>query len=186
MTIAALIIWFAAVLAGLYMLAVWLIENDSASTETTASRLPAPVLFGHFALAFSGLVVWVAYLITDRPALAWTAFGLLVVIATLGATMFLRWIPVYREPGRAVPAPAPPAQAPTARLQSARVSSVPPAPFPSSRALAVPSPGEITLVPRHAAPTEGSFPVVVVAAHGLLGLSALILVLLAALGAGGS
>jgi hypothetical protein len=37
---AALITWFAAVLLGLYMLAVWLIENDVTDRAATPSRLP--------------------------------------------------------------------------------------------------------------------------------------------------
>ena len=95
--IAALITWFAAVLAGLYMLAVWLIEND-ATSGTAPSRLPPPVLFTHLFLAATGLLVWVAYLSLHRTALAWAACGVLLSIAALGLTMFARWIPVYRGP----------------------------------------------------------------------------------------
>jgi hypothetical protein len=43
MGFAALITWFIAILAGLYMLAVWLIENDITSCATP-SRLPAPIM----------------------------------------------------------------------------------------------------------------------------------------------
>lgn len=109
MGFAALITWFAAILAGLYMLAVWLIENDVTS-RTTTSRLPAVVVFSHLFLAATGFVVWVAYLALHRAALAWAACALLAGIATLGLTMFLRWIPVYR--GEVAPAaPADPAGA---------------------------------------------------------------------------
>ena len=40
MAFAALITWFAAVLLGLYMLAVWLIENDVTDRAAAPSRLP--------------------------------------------------------------------------------------------------------------------------------------------------
>jgi hypothetical protein len=60
-----------------------------------------PVIFGHLALAATGLTVWVTYLIFNRTTLGWTAVGILVAIALLGATMFARWIPVYRGPARA-------------------------------------------------------------------------------------
>jgi hypothetical protein len=101
------IIWFSTVLIGLYMLAVWLIENDVTSQGVSPSRLPVPVIFGHLGLAATGLGVWVAYLVLDQMVLAWTAIGILGAIAGLGATMFLRWIPVYRGPARAAsPAPA--------------------------------------------------------------------------------
>src|SRR5262249_26536626 len=147
--LAALTTWFGAVLAGLYMLTVWLIENDVTGRHAAPSQLPVPVILTHVLLAVTGLAVWVAYLILDRETLAWTAFGLLSVIALLGITMFARWIPVYREP-------APP----TALRQ------------PSWETRAVPA--------------EGNFPVAVVAAHGLLAGTTLVLVFLTALGVGGS
>ncbi len=144
----ALITWFVTALGGLYMLAVWLIENDVTGRGTSASRLPLPVILGHVFLAVSGLVVWVAYLLLDRDGLAWAAFYILLGIASLGFTMFARWIPVYRGPAVPVPAGA----------------------------------GEFA----REMPPEGNFPVVIVAAHGLFAGSTLTLVLLTALGVGGS
>jgi hypothetical protein len=99
MGFAVLITWFAAVLAGLYMLAVWLIENDVTGRGVRASRLPVPVVLGHLLLAVTGLGLWVTYLVMQQKKFAWAAIGVLVGIALLGFTMFLRWIPVYREPG---------------------------------------------------------------------------------------
>ena len=83
------------------MLAVWLIENDVTGEGVAPSRLPVPVIFVHLALAATGLTVWVTYLIFNRTTLGWAAVGILVAIALLGATMFARWIPVYRGPARA-------------------------------------------------------------------------------------
>ena len=144
MAFAALITWFAAVLLGLFMLAVWLIENDVTDRVAAPSRLPVVIIFTHLFLAAAGLAMWVVYLVLDRRVFAWTAIAILGVIAALGATMFLRWIPVYRGPARTA-APA----------QSAGGA--------------------------HAIPPEGNFPVVVVAAHGLLAVSTLVLALLTAL-----
>jgi len=144
---AALITWFAAVLAGLYMFTVWLIENDVTARRVAPSQLPVPVIFTHLVLAITGLILWAAYLILDRGALAWAAFGVLALIVLLGLTMFARWIPVYREPvqpGRQV----------------------------TERPLAVPA--------------ERNFPIMVVAGHGLLAATTLVLVLLTALGVGAS
>jgi hypothetical protein len=101
MGFATVITWFATVLMGLFMLAVWLIENDVTSHGVARSRLPVPIIFTHLGLAATGLSVWVAFLIFNRKSLAWTAVGILLAIAALGATMFLRWIPVYRGPARA-------------------------------------------------------------------------------------
>jgi hypothetical protein len=92
------ITWFVAILAGLYMLAVWLIEKDEAT-----------------------------------PRL-------------LGLTIFLRWIPVYRGPDQ-----------------------------PAGQ-----SEGAV-----HEIPAEGRFPVILVACHGLLAVTTLILVLLTALDVAG-
>ena len=108
MGFATVITWFATVLMGLFMLAVWLIENDVTGQGVARSRLPVPVIFTHLGLAATGLSVWVAFLIFNRKSLAWTAVGILVAIAVLGATMFLRWIPVYRGPAWSASLPQPP------------------------------------------------------------------------------
>src|SRR5262249_28099218 len=97
----ALIVWFVTLLPGLYMLTVWLIEND-VSDATSASNLPSPIIFTHVTLAVTGFGVWVSYLLSDRDFLAWTALALIGLVDLLGLAMFARWIPVYREP--AVPA----------------------------------------------------------------------------------
>ena len=148
MGFATVITWFATVLLGLFMLAVWLIENDVTGHGVAPSRLPVPVILAHLGLAATGLTVWVAFLVVSQKTLAWAAVGILGAIAVLGATMFARWIPVYRGPAR----PESPAQ-------------------PSTGMVAVPA--------------EGNFPVAVVAAHGLLAISTLVLALLTVLGSGG-
>ena len=108
MGFATVITWFGAVLLGLYMLAVWLIENDVTGRGVAPSRLPAPVVFAHLGLAATGLSVWVAFLIFNRKTLAWTAVGILGAVALLGLTMFARWIPVHRGPARPARPPQPP------------------------------------------------------------------------------
>ena len=166
MAYVALIAWFITALGGLYMLAVWLIENDATDQRHATSRLPLPVIVGHMSLAVTGLVVWVAYLLLDRRALAWTAVGILVAIALLGLTMFARWIPVYRTTG-----------AHAAPVRVARASS-----------LFDPAPAQATAIARvvYDTPPEGAFPLVVVLAHGTLAVSTVVLVVLTALGVGGS
>lgn len=174
----ALIIWFAAVLAGLYMFTVWLIENDVTARHTAPSQLPVPVIFTHLALAVTGLGVWAAYLILDRAALAWTAFGVLCLIALLGVTMFARWIPVYRNPGTASEAGKIPAYRDTATVGHSGQ-------HPLYGQTTAGRPGHVR-AETNAVPAEGNFPVAVVAIHGLLAGSTLVLVFLIALGVGGS
>ena len=93
MSLVALIIWFAAVVAGLCLLAIWLIEYDKADVD---SHLPRTMVSAHALLAVGGLVVWSAYLDGGTSGLAWTAVLILAVVAALGLTMAGRWIGVYR------------------------------------------------------------------------------------------
>ncbi len=182
MGFAALITWFAAVLAGLYMFTVWLIENDVTARNTAPSQLPVPVIFAHLVLAVAGLGVWVAYLVLDRETLAWAAFGVLCLIGLLGVTMFARWIPVYRDP-----APAAGGDQVAVYRDAARVGR--PGQYPVFGDTATAGrPGQIPVEvnPVQAVPAEGNFPVAVVAVHGLLAGSTLVLVFLTALGVGGS
>jgi hypothetical protein len=98
MGIAALISWLVTASGGLYMLVIWLIENEASDKGVTASRLPLPVVCGHALLAVGGLAVWIAYLLLDRAPLAWASVAILATAALLGSTMLARWIPVYRAP----------------------------------------------------------------------------------------
>lgn len=112
MHIAALITWLITALGGFYLLGTWIARG--ALREPGSSRLPVPVIFGHFLLAAAGLVVWIVYLAVGKSALAWTAFGLLVPVALLGLAMFARWLPTARDRRAVTPVGAPGAAAPAA------------------------------------------------------------------------
>jgi hypothetical protein len=165
MRFVALIVWFVTALWGLYMLAVWLIENDATRQGNAASRLPLPVILAHVTFAVTGLVVWVTYLLVDRPVLAWVAVGILVAIALLGLSMFARWIPVYRMADEPVSVPV--------GAMSGGAPGAAPGPVPGIGSL-------------RELPAEGSFPLLIVLAHGVFGVSTVVLVVLTALGVGGS
>jgi hypothetical protein len=94
MDIAALVAWVITALGGFVLLGRWL---QAGGQKPGASRLPAPVVFGHFLLAAAGLVLWIVYVVTDADALAWVAVALLVLIALLGFTLFARWLPARRD-----------------------------------------------------------------------------------------
>jgi thiol:disulfide interchange protein len=96
MSVIALLCWIATVFFGLYLLAVWLIENDVTERGATASRLPAPVIGGHALLALAGLGFWVIHLLSGSNRWGWLALATLGVIIVLGLTMLTRWIPVHR------------------------------------------------------------------------------------------
>jgi len=160
-SIAALTVWLMTAGGGLYLLTIWLIEFDREFQSAAATRLPVPVISAHAVLAMSGLAVWAAYLITDKPGLAVAAAVLLAFVAVLGIILAARWIGVYR--GTAIPQAA---SGPRAGLAGGRVATA-------------------GLPVRLAAPPERHFPLPVVIGHGILAIATIILVLLTALGGGG-
>jgi manganese efflux pump family protein len=87
---AALIAWVLTAGGGLLLLTIWLRQGGMRQREG-GDRIRPPLLFGHFGLAATGLVLWLIYVFTDAGALAWIAFALLVVVAALGSTMFFGW-----------------------------------------------------------------------------------------------
>jgi hypothetical protein len=155
MKVAALITWVITALGGFYLLGAWIGRGGMRQQQSGVTRFRAPLIFGHFLLAATGLVVWIIYLLANSKALAWAAFIILLPVALLGFTMFARWLG-GRRTGIPVPASAAPAPAGSAAVlaDEARV------------------------------PAERHLPVPVVAAHGLLAAATIVLVLLAALGAG--
>lgn len=99
MAIAALSAWAVTAAAGLFLLGTWVIEGGVRRARRSPGRhrkLPPSLVFGHFLLAVCGLVLWVVFMVTDSAALAWAGFATLLPVATMGLTMFVRWVPTYR------------------------------------------------------------------------------------------
>jgi hypothetical protein len=146
---------------GLYLAIIWLIEYDKDFQSVAATRLPPPVLAGHALAAAGGLMLWIGYLVLGYHRLAWYSAIAVVVAATLGLTMAIRWISVYREK--------------RASDRAALIGLTAPAPARgySSR-------------PAAEGPPERNFPLPVVIIHGVFAVTTLTLVLLTALGADGS
>jgi hypothetical protein len=88
---AALITWVLTAGGGFVLLAIWLARGGMQQREL-GSRIRPPLILSHFLLAATGLVLWIIYLVADKDALAWIAFGLLLVVAGLGFTMFAIWL----------------------------------------------------------------------------------------------
>jgi hypothetical protein len=168
MALVALITWLITASGGLYLLAIWLIEYDREFQSSAATRLPVPVISAHALLAFAGLIVWAAYLVTDTSRLAWVASATLGVVALLGLTMAGRWIRVYRT--HSAPPPVP--------LRAVPVRAV------SMRAVPVPvgaAAGAVTGIPAVPVPPERHFPLPIVVIHGVFAATTILLVLLTAL-----
>jgi hypothetical protein len=136
---AALISWIVTAGGGFVLLALWLSRGGMRQRE--GRQIRPPLILSHFALAATGLVLWIIYVVNDSDALAWIAFAILVAVALLGWTMFAIWW--RRRQAGAAAAPA-----------------------------AGTEPG---------LPAEQHFPVPIVALHGLLAVTTVVLVLLAAL-----
>jgi manganese efflux pump family protein len=95
--VAALILWILTAAGGFVMLSIWI--RNGGHRQPSASHFPPPVIFGHFALAAIGLVLWIIYVASGTTAIAWIAFIVLLPVAALGFTMLARWIPTYQKRG---------------------------------------------------------------------------------------
>jgi hypothetical protein len=135
---AALISWIVTAGGGFVLFGLWLRDGGMRQRQPGRQIRP-PLILSHFALAATGLVLWIIYLISDSNALAWVAFATLVLVALLGWTMFAIWW--QRRQARAAVEPG------------------------STPAL----------------PAEQRFPVSIVTLHGLLAVTTVVLVFLAAL-----
>lgn len=81
------------------------------ATEGPArARIRPLLIFTHFGLAASGLVLWIVYVITDTDAIAWVAFAIVAVVAGLGFAMLAVWLQRRRPPTAAGPAAGGPAE----------------------------------------------------------------------------
>jgi|SRR5215467_7549890 len=177
MAVVALIAWIVTAVPGLYLLIIWLIEYDPDFQRAQATRLPVPVVGGHVLFALAGLGSWIAYVITDKKIYWWGAAGALVLIATLGLTMAVRWLGVYRArtaPGSAHAGLELYAAGPDSPRTRASMPALATGPLGSSRLGAI------------AIPPERHFPVSVVIAHGLFAITTITLVVLTAIGPRGS
>jgi hypothetical protein len=104
---AALITWIVTAAGGFVLLAIWLREGGMRQGAAAGGRRIKPgLILGHFALAATGLVLWIIYVASDSDALAWIAFILLLIVALLGFTMFGIWSKQRRGGAVAEPADA--------------------------------------------------------------------------------
>jgi len=91
--IAALTTWLIDAVSGGYMLATWIARGGLRQQRTTGDRLAPRVIFTHFGIATTGLLVWVSYLVTVWIPLAWLAVGLLMLVIGLGISTVTLWTP---------------------------------------------------------------------------------------------
>jgi hypothetical protein len=110
MDVAALIAWVITALGGFVLLGTRISRGGTRQGDAGASRFPPELIFGHFLMAATGLVLWILYLAADSAALAWVSFAILVVVALLGFTMAARWLQDRRGPVSARPSSTSPSR----------------------------------------------------------------------------
>ena len=101
MSWAALVTWVITAGGGFVLLAIWL--KNGGMQQRDRGRIRPALILTHFALAATGLVLWIIYVANDSSTIAWIAFALLVVVALIGFTMFGIWA---SQRSRKDPAPA--------------------------------------------------------------------------------
>jgi hypothetical protein len=84
--------WLFDAVSGGYMLRTW-IARGGMRRQRASDRLAPRVVFAHFGMASTGLLVWVSYLATRWIVLAWLAVGLLMVVIGLGVSTVTVWTP---------------------------------------------------------------------------------------------
>lgn len=96
--VAALITWMLDAGSGGYMLVTWIRRGGPRALLAAGDRLAPALVFGHFGLASTGLLLWASYVATLVPALAWVAVTLLVVVIGLGISTVTLWTPFPAQP----------------------------------------------------------------------------------------
>jgi hypothetical protein len=94
---AALITWVLTAGGGFVLLALWL--KHGGMNQREHGRIRPAVILTHFALAATGLVLWIVYVASGNSTIAWIAFGLLLVVAAIGFAMFGLWLSQRRGRG---------------------------------------------------------------------------------------
>lgn len=87
---AALILWVLTAGGGFVLLSIWL--RNGGMSQTGGGRIRPAVILTHFALAATGLVLWIIYVANDSSTLAWIAFALLLIVALIGFAMLGLWL----------------------------------------------------------------------------------------------
>ena len=107
---AALITWVLTAGGGFVLFAIWLQRGGMHQQNEPGGRIRPPLIVSHFLLAATGLVLWIVYVAVDSTTLAWIAFALLLVVATLGFTMFAIWLRARQAPAVVTANPGEPAE----------------------------------------------------------------------------
>jgi hypothetical protein len=192
--------WVVTVAAGVWLLAGWLARGGLRRRFTLAAGVPRAVVAGHVALALTGLGIWIAFLVAGEAALAWTAVGAVLAAAGLGMATLAGGLPEGRQetvteagptgepastrPAGAGPVSAGPASPGSAAAGPAGSGSAPAGAASPGSAAAGPASAGVLPSRMTAIPLPAGKPLARIALHGALAASTILLVVLAAIGAG--
>jgi hypothetical protein len=84
--------WLLDAVSGGYMLRTWIVRGGLRRQRASDGLAPR-VVFGHFGLASTGLLLWAGYLASRWIVLAWLAVGLLTLVIGLGVSTVTVWTP---------------------------------------------------------------------------------------------
>lgn len=102
--VAALVAWLATEVFGGYMLSSWIGSGGNRAGRDAPATVPRSVIFGHAGLAFTGLVLWISFVMTGDVALAWLSIGFLAPAIGLGISTLTLWTPYPARRPEAEPA----------------------------------------------------------------------------------
>lgn len=89
----ALVTWLLDAGSGGYMLTTWIRRGGLRRVRAAGDKLAPVLVFSHFGLASSGLLLWASFLITHIITLAWVAVSLLTLVIGLGISTVTLWTP---------------------------------------------------------------------------------------------
>jgi hypothetical protein len=150
----ALFTWLITAGLGSWMMARWIAHGGLRRARAGQARLPPSMIFAHSGLAVTGLLAWIACLVTGLASVAWIACVLLLPVTGLGMALV-----ILSPPERSLAAAA------------------------ISAAQAVPA-GAAPVPLRDDPPPARHPPAPIVAAHGAFAASTILFALLAALRSG--
>jgi hypothetical protein len=150
----ALVTWLITAGLGSAMTVRWIARGGLRRARAGHAKVRPTMIVAHFGLAVTGLLAWIAYLVTGLTSVAWIASGLLLPVIGLGLAMLLLSLPERSLRATAIPA----AQAAPADAASGPAMDDPP------RA-------------RHP-------PTLIVVAHGVFAMATILFAILAAVGLG--
>ncbi len=90
MELAALGLWIATIMGGLYMFGL-LLRTGNTHSGATDTHLPTTAVFAHGSLAVFGLGGWALYMGYRNDVLGWSVLATVVAVALGGGLLFLRW-----------------------------------------------------------------------------------------------